>query len=219
MAQECEAFEIDIERRAHEALDADRERALDGHLASCERCQAFARLVTETEVRLRSAADKAARDVQWPAIERGLAERTRSMRRSAWLVPTALFGAAAMAWGLGAPLRGALVMAAGALATTLAARWLRARWLRDLARAEASREGLVDFCRKQVAAELRAVRVAVVALTGLGLVQVLAIELLGAPSAGTRIAVVAGASLLLGMAAVLGLRQAPRLRREREELR
>jgi hypothetical protein len=218
MADGCERFEIDIEQRAHGALGADEGQALEGHLASCERCRGFARLVTETEARLKSAGDEAARAAQWPAIERSLAEQTRRMKRSAWLVPTALLGAAAATFALGLPLGGALVMAAGALVTTAAAHFLRARWLRALAQAEASREGLVDFYRKQVRADLRAVRVAAVALTGLALVQVLAIELMGHPSAGTRVAVLAGASLLLGTAAVLGLRQEPRLRREREEL-
>jgi hypothetical protein len=218
MTKNCDEHEIDVERRAHGALGPEEARALDEHLAGCERCRAFAALVGGVDAGLRGAAEEAARAVRWDVVERRLGERARRMRRARWLVPVALLATAAVAFALGLPAGGALVMAGGAVATTVAARALAARWLAELARAEASREGLLAFSRKQVDAELRAARVGSVALAALAVAQVAVLEVLGPPTAGGRAAVVAGAALLLVTAAALGLREAPRLRRERAEL-
>jgi anti-sigma factor RsiW len=218
MTDDCEAFEIAIERRAHGDLGPEETRALDEHLARCPRCPAFAALVGATSDRLHRDAADAARQVDWPALERRLAGRARRMRRSGWLVPVALLGAAALSLALGLPLRGALLMAGGALVTTALAHRLRTRWLHDLAAAEASREGLLAFSRQQVEAELRAARLGSVALAALAIMQVIVIELVGHPARLSRLAVLGGAGLLLAAAALLALIEAPRLRRERAEL-
>jgi anti-sigma factor RsiW len=218
MTDPCDRWEIEIERRAHGALGPGEAEALAAHLAGCGRCQAFAGLVGQVNSRLQQDASVAAREADWPAIERRVEERARRMRRSGWLVPSALLGAAALSFALGLPLKGALLMGSGALLTTAIARQMSTRWLRDLEQAQASREGLLAFSRQQVEAELRAAKIGAVALVWLALVQVAAIELLGRPALGSRVAVFAGALLLLAGAGQLGLREAPRLRREREEL-
>lgn len=214
----CDTFEINLERRAHGAVEGDEAAALDAHLAGCERCRGFAALVSETEARLRSEAGEAATDLPWAAIEQRMDERARQARRSRWLVPAALLGTAALSGALGLPLPGALAMAGLGLITTAIVRWKSGRWLRDLARAEATRGGLLAFSRQQIEDELRATRTGSAALVGLAVVQVLGVELLGHPSWIARLAVVGGAFLLLATAAMLALREAPRLRRELREL-
>lgn len=214
----CEEHQIDLDRRAHGALDDAEGAALDAHVAECDACRGYAALARDVDAGLRAASDGAARVARWERIEARLEARARRMRRARWLVPTALLGAAAFAHAIGLPLRAALVMAAGALVVTALARRLSSRWLAALERASLGEGGLVAFSRAEVEAELRAARRGSVALVALAAAQVGVVEGLGVRRELDRALVLGGAALLVLTAVQLAFVEAPRLRREREEL-
>lgn len=218
MTRTCEDFEVDCERRAHGALGPDEASALDEHLAGCGRCRGFAALVGEVDAGMQRAAGEAALEVRWASVEQRLDERARQARRSRLVVAPALLGSAALAWAMGLPAGPALGMAAAALVTAAIARRMSLRWLGELAQAQATREGLLAFSRRQVQDELRAARWGSVALGLLALAQVAVVEALGPGPRPARLAVMAGAALLAGTALVMAFYQAPRLRRELKEL-
>ena len=60
MTEQCERFEVDIEKRAHGQLGVEETSALELHLAACERCKAFAVLVGETDSGLKRSAQQVA---------------------------------------------------------------------------------------------------------------------------------------------------------------
>lgn len=76
----CDGFEIAIEMRRHGAADSEASRRLDAHLQGCANCQAFERLGSETETRLRADAEEATGKVD---LER-LRARGRRILRDHW---------------------------------------------------------------------------------------------------------------------------------------
>jgi len=218
MTEDCEEFEIHIERRAHGALDAEQAPVLEAHLASCERCRAFDRLVRQVGTELRLRAEDAAKEVPWPAVEHRLQEQRQGLERAIWLVPAALLATAAATLALGLPPIGAGIMAAVALLTTAAAWRIRRQWQTELGRTLPNREGILAFFRRQIDADLRAARWGGLALACLAVVQFAGIEVMGRPSPVDQLGVALGSAVLLVTGLLLIARVAPRLRRERSEL-
>jgi hypothetical protein len=218
MADDCEKFEIDIERQLRRDLDERQERLLEAHLAGCTRCQEHKALVLRIDARLHQAGEEAARQAHWEIVERRLAHRSRRMRRAMWLVPTGLIGTAGACFAFGLPGQEALVMVAAALVTTAAAWLLRRHWFQELGRTEASRQELLVFLRKQVEGDLRAARWGSLALAALGVVIPATLLTLGHSLGSGRAVVAGGGALLLATAAALALGAIPRLKRERKEL-
>ncbi len=120
----CDDMQVDLERRVHGALDVDGARELDAHLAGCETCRAAQRLVEETRAQMVATADAVVRDARWDVAERRLAHERRELARARWVVPVATCSAGGVAFALGVPLAGAIVMVFGGVVITLLARAL-----------------------------------------------------------------------------------------------
>jgi anti-sigma factor RsiW len=142
----CDRFEVEIGMRQHGALDAEEERTLDAHLATCASCRAFAASSGTIETALRKQVDAEVATVDWRAIEDGVRRMQRSYRWKLWLAPLFLLQVPLIfLLGTGHLPPRELLIAGPPMTVLLFVGWvwLMNRPLRALTRAGQNREDLV----------------------------------------------------------------------------
>lgn len=101
----CEEFEIAVERKLHGASTPEEDAALARHLATCERCGAYAEQAARTRSGLSTLTLEARGDVRWGTLETRLRRHGwLRVRRTMLLAGSVGFVTIALAtWGLSAP--------------------------------------------------------------------------------------------------------------------
>jgi hypothetical protein len=223
MNESCETFEIQIEMRRADALDAEGIERLEAHLSGCPACRRYERLAARTEDAMSASATKAIEEANWADLEarvRGMASRyARAVVRMtlALLVVVPLIGWAA---GLEAGVLGAL-LGGGMIVYALA---LRRRRAHEAVEAARTREDLLRYYRDELDRRIRRSRTGLAISLAVGAFLVVLVTLaatgLVATSFTPRLLVfngVWGAVLLAGSLHRLAI-GLPRLRAERAEL-
>ncbi|MBI5067874.1 MAG: zf-HC2 domain-containing protein [Deltaproteobacteria bacterium] len=154
---DCVAFEIAVEQRRHGALGPEETRALEAHLAGCERCRAYAGEAARADAALAASAEAAVGGADWARLEASVRRQVRSGARRvvfdlatvAVAVPPAVLGLAPEGRRAGA-LGAALLACAAAALVRGGYHGFLARRARGLAGQE-----LLAFHRAALRADLR----------------------------------------------------------------
>lgn len=226
---ECEGFQIAIEMRLHGAADPNASKRLDLHLSSCPECRDFEATAKETENTMRIDADRVGKTIDWAQL-RGRVHKLmkwKSPSGAAATICLAFLAIQAMrwidSWVLGQPFTGPDWTVTFAWLLTMIALFFffNGRRLREAKRAQASREKLIEFYRKELDRQIRETRLTLAGLAILGCL--VAFPLVSELHRGLSSLKFLSSSLLfeaflVGSFLFAYLRELPRLRRERTEL-
>ncbi len=156
----CEENEIAIEMRLHGALEAERNHALERHLATCGSCRAFEALAKGTETMMTRQAATIAGTLDWDSLfARTNAFVAKQARQRLWIPPTVIAALTPFMMLQGHdPIRTAISMAIAMVVVT-AVSWLSTlRRKAELASLERDTGELLYFYRSQLERRLRTMR-------------------------------------------------------------
>lgn len=153
----CDACRAALESRRLAPLPAPRQAEVEGHVAGCEGCQRYVKLLETTEATLHTLTDAAAAKVDWARLERVVQAWPRLVRaRLALLIGVCVGHAPLIA--LLFPVRMFLFTVPSVVVTVVCAWLLRARldarWSRQAAHVTTKQE-LLAFWRELTSVQLR----------------------------------------------------------------